>query len=196
MEKPNDTEKLDVLYMFVKKVLDEENKGRSLVFVNDKLLEWVDEQVDAGKYYSRSHAIECAVAEIKQRGKSKGSLEVLGHNLPGHLTRTKKSLGWIDIDETNRRFAINYLLALDKVGLQTALKERFGDNLQAKIDCLKKLMKDGSETLFQKLVYMEVLNELYERKEKESSEREKTATKKEKSEHSKPNKARATQTFS
>ena len=61
--------------MFAKEVLDEKNKGRSLVFVDDKLLEWVDEQVDAGKYYSRSHAIECAVAEIKEGGKSKDRID-------------------------------------------------------------------------------------------------------------------------
>ena len=172
MEKPNDTEKLDVLYMFAKRVLDEKNKGRSLVFVDDKLLEWVDVQVDAGKYYSRSHAIECAVAEIKERGKNKGGLEVSGRELPSHLARTNNSLGWNDTDEADRRSAIlHFLLASSKLGLQMALKELFGDNLQAKIDCLKKRLKDCSETLtpVQEVAFKEVLNELSEGKEKASS---------------------------
>ena len=166
MEKTNDTEKLDVLYMFAKKVLDEKNKGRSLVFVDDKLLEWVDEQVDAGKYYSRSHAIEWALAEIKEVEKSKGGLEVSGRDLPGHLTRVNTSLGWNDVDEAERRVAISYLLELNELALHMALKKRFDDNLQAKIDYLKKRLKDGSETLtpLQEVAFKEVLNELSEEK--------------------------------
>lgn len=172
MEKPNDTEKLDMLYMFAKKALEEKNKGRSLVSVDDKLLEWVDEQVDSRKYVSRSHAIGCALVEFKERRKSKGDLEVSeevsGCGLLGHAAWTNKSLDWNDIDETNRRYAIEYLLASSKLGLHMALKRRFGDNLQAKIDCLKKLLEECSKTLpsFQKVVYTKFLNELSEKERK------------------------------
>lgn len=87
MKKPHENEKHDVLYGFVNKVVDERNRGRSLVFVDDKLLEWVDEQVDAGKYYNRSYAIEYALAEIKKAEKSKGDSKVLDRISRRHLTR-------------------------------------------------------------------------------------------------------------
>ena len=162
MEKPNDTEKLE-LYMFAKRVLAEKSRGRSLVFVDDKLLEWVDEQVDAGKYYSRSHAIECAVAEIKERGKNKGD---------GHLAGTSNSLGWNDLDEAHRRFAIRFFVEFNKLVLRKGLRKLFGDNLQAKIYCLKNLPKPGSVSLnpVQEAAFKEVLNEVSER-ERERKQR-------------------------
>jgi len=88
LKKPDEKEKLDVLYGFANEVVDERNKGRSLVFVDDKLLEWVDEQVDSGKYLSRSHVIEYALAEFKEGRKRKGGSEVLRRDLPSHLTKT------------------------------------------------------------------------------------------------------------
>ena len=142
-------EKLDVLYMFAKKVLDEKNRGRSLIFVDDKLLEWIDEQVDAGKYYSRSHAIECVVAEIKERGKNKGD---------DHLAGTSNSLGWNDLDEADRRAAVK-LLALNTGLLVAALNERFGDDIQRKIAFLKKRLKDSPLTAIETVAFKKVLEQ-------------------------------------
>ena len=162
----NDKKKHDVLYGFVNKVVDERNKERSLVFVDDKLLEWVDEQVGAGKYLSRSHAIECALAEVKEGKNRKGGSEVSGYDSPGHLTRNKSSLYWNVMDEKDRRSAMKLFLALKEASLGIFLAEHFGDNLQSKIDYLKKELKDGSDRLtrFQKIFYTEVLNELSEKK--------------------------------
>ena len=130
------------MHMFARKVVDEKNEGRSLVFVDDKLLEWVDEQVEAGKYFSRSHAIECALAEIKERGKSQGNIEVLGRGLPSRLQ-----------------------VQISKVSLEMVLRQKHGDNTEAKIAFLKHLkerVENGLEVLshVQAVALTEVLNEL------------------------------------
>ena len=160
----NDKKKHDVLYGFVNKVVDERNKERSLVFVDDKLLEWVDEQVGAGKYRNRSHAIECALAEVKEGKNRKGGSEVSGYDSPGHLTRNKSSLYWNVMDEKDRRSAMKLFLALKEASLGVFLAEHFGDNLRAKIDHLEKVMKDRYETLatIDKMVYKKVLKYLKE----------------------------------
>ena len=45
------------------KIAKKTGEGKAGVFVDRKLLEWVDGQVDAGKYRDRSHAVEEMIRE-------------------------------------------------------------------------------------------------------------------------------------
>ena len=67
---------------------------------------------------------------------------------------------WNDIDEADRRFVIRLLVDSRKISLHMALERRFGDDLQAKIDCLKKQIKVGSLTAIEALAFKEVLADL------------------------------------
>jgi len=55
------------LYEFLVRLVEEAKEGKGLVFVDEKLLEWLDKQVEAGKYDSRSHAIESLIQKEMKR---------------------------------------------------------------------------------------------------------------------------------
>ena len=58
MAKRSEEELIDLLCDFLKRVHREVEKGRTLVFVDEKLVDWVKEQ---GKYRSESEAIESLI---------------------------------------------------------------------------------------------------------------------------------------
>jgi len=157
LEKPNDKEEPDVLYGFVDRIVDERNKGRSLVFVDDKLLEWVDRQVDAGKYLSRYHAIECALAEMKERGKSEVSLKVLGHD----LTETIKDYPQRSVDRL--------VVSISKLALCEILETRFGDDDEAKIRLLQRFLECADQGIiimprYRRKAFLELLSKLKQKR--------------------------------
>jgi Arc/MetJ-type ribon-helix-helix transcriptional regulator len=135
LEKPNDKEEPDVLCGFVNKVVGERNKGRSLVFVDDKLLEWVDKLVDSGEYLSRSHVIECALVEMKERGKSNVNLKGPSHDSAD--TTKGHSRGWTAGD--------NLLVSISKYSLNKVLDTRFGDDDEAKIQALQRALERADQ---------------------------------------------------
>jgi len=44
-------------------------KVRKNVTVDDKLVKWVEEQIEAKRFASLSHAIEYALTQLKEKGK-------------------------------------------------------------------------------------------------------------------------------
>ena len=93
----------------------------------------------------------------------------MDRDLPSHLAQTNNLSIWNDIDEADRRRAVDYLLALEKCGLEMALEKRFGDDLQAKIDCLKRRLKVSSLTAIEALALKQVLADLSAEKERRRS---------------------------
>lgn len=58
MAKRSEQELIEMLCDFLKRIHREAEKGRTLVFVDEKLVDWVKEQ---GKYRSESEAIESLI---------------------------------------------------------------------------------------------------------------------------------------
>ena len=58
LENPTLEEKLDLIVGLLERIKEELDKGREWIWVNKKLLKWVDKQVETGKYPNRSHAVE------------------------------------------------------------------------------------------------------------------------------------------
>lgn len=56
-------EGLDQIIELAKEIVRQHREGRTLVFVDKELLEWLDKQVEVGKYDSVSHAIEVLILE-------------------------------------------------------------------------------------------------------------------------------------
>lgn len=63
LEKPVYEEGLDLVIELAKEIVRQHREGRTLVFVDKELLEWLDKQVEVGKYDSVSHAIEVLILE-------------------------------------------------------------------------------------------------------------------------------------
>lgn len=63
LEKPVYEEGLDLVIELAKEIVRQHTEGRTLVFVDKELLEWLDKQVEVGKYDSVSHAIEVLILE-------------------------------------------------------------------------------------------------------------------------------------
>ena len=61
LEKPVYEEGLDLVIELAKEIVRQHMEGRTMVFVDKKLLEWLGKQVEAGKYDSLSHAIEVLI---------------------------------------------------------------------------------------------------------------------------------------
>lgn len=63
LEKPVYEEGLDLVIELAKEIVRQHREGRTLVFVDKELLEWLGKQVEAEKYDSVSHAIEVLISE-------------------------------------------------------------------------------------------------------------------------------------
>ncbi len=67
--------KLDVLARFLDRVKLEAEKGRDMIWIDKKLLEWLDKQVEMGKYRSCSHAVE-KIIQSKMREETTRAYEI------------------------------------------------------------------------------------------------------------------------
>ena len=67
LEKPVYEEGLDLVIKLAKEIVRQHREGRTMVFVDKELLEWLDKQVEAGKYDSLSHAIEVLILSEMQK---------------------------------------------------------------------------------------------------------------------------------
>ena len=67
LEKPVYEEGLDLVIELAKEIVRQHMEGRTMVFVDKKLLEWLGKQVEAGKYDSLSHAIEVLILNEMQK---------------------------------------------------------------------------------------------------------------------------------
>jgi len=133
-----------------------------LVFVDDKLLEWVDEQVDSGKYLSRSRAIEYALAEFKEG--RKGGSGVLRRDLPSHMTETnnlQQAASGRSFDES-RTWEIAREVWTEQI--RKYLREKYGENVEDWKTALNDMLMSKYLTPIKSEAVQTVLKEL-ERKE-------------------------------
>jgi len=67
LEKSVHEEGLEQIIELAKEIVRQNREGRTMVFVDKELLEWLDKQVEAGKYENRSHAIEVLIISEMQK---------------------------------------------------------------------------------------------------------------------------------
>ena len=67
LEKPVHEEGLEQIIELAKEIVRQHREGRTMVFVDKELLEWLDKQVEAGKYDSLSNAIEVLIISEMQK---------------------------------------------------------------------------------------------------------------------------------
>jgi len=70
-----ETETLKLMVKIINKIAEQMEKGRHWIWVDAKLVEWVDKQVEMGKYRSRSHAVE-KIIQSKMREETKRAYEI------------------------------------------------------------------------------------------------------------------------
>lgn len=65
--RPNYEEGLGPVIELAKEIVRQNRQGRTLVFVDKELVEWLDKHVETGKYENCSHAIEVLILGEMQR---------------------------------------------------------------------------------------------------------------------------------
>ena len=65
----------DLIVKIINMIAEQVEKGRHWIWVDVKLVEWVDKQVEMGKYRSRSHAVE-KIIQSKMREETKRAYEI------------------------------------------------------------------------------------------------------------------------
>jgi len=63
MEEKTSDKTMDLWVWFAKFMKKQIEKGRDMVWIDKKLLSWVNKQVEARVYQNRSHAIEALIRE-------------------------------------------------------------------------------------------------------------------------------------
>jgi len=71
----HEMENLDLIVKIINIIAEQVGKGRRWIWVDVKLVEWVDKQVEMGKYRSRSHAVE-KIIRSKMREKTTRAYEI------------------------------------------------------------------------------------------------------------------------
>ena len=66
---------LKLMIKIINMIAEQMEKGRHWIWVDVKLVEWVDKQVEMGKYRSRSHAVE-KIIQSKMREETKRAYEI------------------------------------------------------------------------------------------------------------------------
>jgi hypothetical protein len=74
-EMRHEMENLDLIVKIINIIAEQVGKGRRWIWVDVKLVEWVDKQVEMGKYRSRSHAVE-KIIRSKMREKTTRAYEI------------------------------------------------------------------------------------------------------------------------
>ena len=66
---------LELMAKIINMIAEQVEKGRRWIWVDVKLVEWVDKQVETGKYRSRSHAVE-KIIRSKMREETTRAYEI------------------------------------------------------------------------------------------------------------------------
>jgi hypothetical protein len=71
----SETKALELMVKIINMIVEQVEKGRRWIWVDVKLVEWVDKQVETGKYRSRSHAVE-KIIRSKMREETTRAYEI------------------------------------------------------------------------------------------------------------------------
>lgn len=63
------TEYMKPMWRFLDTILNKREEGKSIVFVDDKLVEWIGKEVEAGVYRDQSYAVETLIKEKRKEKK-------------------------------------------------------------------------------------------------------------------------------
>lgn len=74
-ESRHKTQTLEIMVKIINIFLEQVEKGRLWIWVDVKLVEWLDKQVEMGKYRSRSHAVE-TIIQSKMREETTRTYEI------------------------------------------------------------------------------------------------------------------------